>query len=55
MPPASPGDVRVHLGGTFAPSSGLRDQLERAALSMSNNIAEGFERGSTSCWHFSEI
>jgi four helix bundle protein len=27
---------------------GLRDQLERAALSMSNNIAEGFERGSTS-------
>jgi len=28
--------------------SGLRDQLERAALSVSNNIAEGFERGSTS-------
>jgi four helix bundle protein len=27
---------------------GLRDQLERAALSISNNIAEGFERGSTS-------
>jgi four helix bundle protein len=26
---------------------GLRDQLERAALSVSNNIAEGFERGST--------
>ena len=26
---------------------GLRDQLERAALSISNNIAEGFERGST--------
>jgi four helix bundle protein len=26
---------------------GLRDQLERTALSMSNNIAEGFERGST--------
>jgi four helix bundle protein len=25
----------------------LRDQLERAALSISNNIAEGFERGST--------
>jgi four helix bundle protein len=25
----------------------LRDQLERAALSVSNNIAEGFERGST--------
>ena len=27
--------------------SGLRDQLERAALSISNNIAEGFERGTT--------
>jgi four helix bundle protein len=26
----------------------LRDQLERAALSVSNNIAEGFERGTTS-------
>ena len=26
---------------------GLRDQLERAALSISNNVAEGFERGTT--------
>ncbi len=26
---------------------GLRDQLERAGLSISNNIAEGFERGTT--------
>jgi len=26
---------------------GLRDQLERAALSVSNNVAEGFERGTT--------
>jgi four helix bundle protein len=26
----------------------LRDQVERAALSVSNNIAEGFERGTTS-------
>jgi four helix bundle protein len=25
----------------------LRDQMERAALSVSNNIAEGFERGTT--------
>ena len=28
-------------------SHGLRDQLERAALSVSNNVAEGFERGTT--------
>ena len=29
-------------------SYSLRDQIERAALSVSNNIAEGFERGTTS-------
>jgi four helix bundle protein len=28
-------------------SHSLRDQLEGAALSVSNNIAEGFERGTT--------
>ena len=27
--------------------SSFRDQMERAALSVSNNIAEGFERGTT--------
>src|SRR5437867_11853494 len=31
----------------FRGRAGLRDQLERAAVSISNNIAEGFERGTT--------
>jgi four helix bundle protein len=32
----------------FKATRGFRDQLDRAALSVSNNIAEGFERGTTS-------
>lgn len=31
----------------FRRHASLRDQFERAGLSISNNIAEGFERGST--------
>jgi four helix bundle protein len=32
---------------SFKGQRSLRDQLERAAVSVSNNIAEGFERGTT--------
>lgn len=31
----------------FQQQYSLRDQIERAAVSVSNNIAEGFERGTT--------
>jgi four helix bundle protein len=34
-------------GRAWRGSRSLRNQLERAALSVSNNIAEGFERGTT--------
>lgn len=32
---------------SFRRERSLRDQIERAAVSVSNNIAEGFERGTT--------
>src|SRR3954454_21840892 len=35
----------LSVTGVLAGHAGLRDQLERATLSSSNNIAEGFERG----------
>lgn len=31
----------------YRPYRSIRDQIERAAMSVSNNIAEGFERGTT--------
>lgn len=40
--------VYALTGGTeFDRQHSLRDQLQRAAVSVSNNVAEGFERGTT--------
>jgi len=38
---------KVTQDPSFLRQRSLRDQLERAAVSISNNIAEGFERGTT--------
>jgi four helix bundle protein len=42
------GVYRLTRDRFFSQSGDLRDQLRRSSLSVSNNIAEGFERGSTS-------
>jgi four helix bundle protein len=41
------GTFTLTKAAPFRGHSGLRDQIERAAVSVSNNIAEGFERGTT--------
>jgi four helix bundle protein len=42
---------RLSNAGAFARDYGLKDQIRRATVSISSNIAEGFERGSANEFH----
>ena len=42
---------RLTRDSRFSKDFGLRDQIQRAAISIMSNIAEGFERGSASEFH----
>lgn len=41
----------VTTKGAFAKDYGLRDQIQRSAVSVMSNIAEGFDRGSRPEFH----
>lgn len=42
---------RLTSQGSFSRDFGLRDQIQRAAVSVMSNIAEGFERGGSAEFH----
>jgi four helix bundle protein len=42
---------RLTSQGVFSRDFGLRDQIQRASVSVMSNIAEGFERGSSAEFH----
>lgn len=42
---------RCTNSGAFAKDYGLRDQIRRASISISSNIAEGFDRASRAEFH----
>ena len=56
MPGRRPGGVvaiiyQISREGEFSRDFGLKDQIQRAAVSAMSNIAEGFERGSPADFH----
>ncbi len=48
---AESGIYQITSSGAFAKDYGFRDQIRRSSVSVSSNVAEGFDRASSADFH----